>query len=74
MLHFLKVIQVIQKRNKGLIYYHENATHYNIECQFLSIIERKKEQYRYKQQNNTKHKTIQNKTKLTHPQPMHLLV
>ena len=57
MLHFPKIIQLRQTRNKGLINYCEDAAYYN-KTQILSIKEKKeKEQYTYKQKkhaNNSK--------------------
>ena len=60
MLHFPKVVQVIQIRNKGLINYHENAEYYNIASPRLIITERKNKNTRI---NNNKNLKPKNKSK-----------
>ena len=70
MLHFSKVIQLRQIRNKGLINYCENAAYYNT-TPSLSITEEKKKKNTPTKKHNLQ--ATQNKTKLTQPPPRSLV-
>ena len=71
MLHFPKVIQLRQIRNKGLIDYCENAAYYNTTPSLSIKEEKKKKNTPIKKQQNLQ--ATQNKTNLTQLPPRSLV-